>query len=154
MLTSGQTSADVKVEPRSTFTFRLRVAFHSLPFFHLRTYILRAFARKIFQHWKSTLRENRSNALKSVNFYLFEGKKKYCPEKSRKFTVRLYGEEQVQSSHHTNVCKISRLCGAVSLLSLKVLPSKLVSNLILRPSFRQCRRIVTYCFLSTVERIV
>ena len=31
MLTSGQTSADVKVEPRSTFTFRLRVAFHSLP---------------------------------------------------------------------------------------------------------------------------
>ena len=30
MLTSGQTSADIKVEPRSTFTFRLRVAFHLL----------------------------------------------------------------------------------------------------------------------------
>lgn len=47
MLTSGQTSADIKVEPRSTFTFRLRVAFHLLSLFQLRTYILRAFAVEI-----------------------------------------------------------------------------------------------------------
>ena len=47
MLTSGQTSADIKVEPRSTFTFRLRVAFHLLSLFHLRTYILRTFIVEI-----------------------------------------------------------------------------------------------------------
>ena len=47
MLTSGQMSADIKVEPRSTFKFRLRVAFHLLSLFHLRTYILRAFTVEI-----------------------------------------------------------------------------------------------------------
>ena len=63
MLTLGQTSADLKVELRPTFTLRLRVAFHSLPLFHLRTYILRACARKILRQWKSTLSENPSNVL-------------------------------------------------------------------------------------------
>ena len=37
---------NVKVEPRSTFTLNLRVAFHTLPLFYLHALILRAFARK------------------------------------------------------------------------------------------------------------
>ena len=42
-------------------------------------------------------------------------------------------------SHHTSVCKISQLCGAISSLAINVSPSNLVSFLILRPSFQQCQ---------------
>ena len=40
----------------------------------------------------------------------------------------------VRVHHHTNVCKIERLCGAMPSLSLDVSPLNLVSHLILMPS--------------------
>ena len=45
----------------------------------------------------------------------------------------LYGG-WVRVHHHTNVCKIERLCGAMPSLSLDVSPLNLVSHLILMPS--------------------
>ena len=41
----------------------------------------------------------------------------------------------VRVHHHTNVCKIERLCGAMPSLSLDLSPLNLVSHLILMPSF-------------------
>ena len=45
--------------------------------------------------------------------------------------------KQVRFPHHTSVCKIVRLCGALSSLPLEVSPLDLVSFLILRRSFQR-----------------
>ena len=164
MLTSGQTSADIKVEPRSTFKSRLRVAFHLLSLFHLRKYILRAFAVEINPQWNSVKR------LKIRNLQIFnclKAKENIAP-KSRKHYSTVVWLGQVQTPHHTNVCKISRLYGAVSLLSLNVSSLNLVSNIILTPlsgsvegysliaSYQQlkepCKAILTYfCTALSVQ---
>ena len=46
------------------------------------------------------------------------------------FRVLLYGEGQVGDPHSTNVCKMSQLCGAISLLFLSNPPSILADVLI------------------------
>ena len=81
MLTSGQTSADIKVEPRSTFKFRLRVAFHLLSLFHLRTYILRAFTVEI------NPQRNSVKSLKIRNLQIFnclKAKENIAPKSKKK----------------------------------------------------------------------
>ena len=50
--------------------------------------------------------------------------------------------------HHTNVFKISRLCGEISSFPLDVSPLNLVSFLILRRSFQRCR----WIFIKTWKK--
>ena len=45
----------------------------------------------------------------------------------------------VRAPHHTNVWKISRLCGPISSLALEVSPLNLVIQLIFRRAFKQCQ---------------
>ena len=52
------------------------------------------------------------------------------------FYKPLYGGGQVCAFHHTNVCKISRLCRAISSLAKDVSLSNLAILLILRCSFQ------------------
>ena len=56
-----------------------------------------------------------------------------------KFYRRLYGGGQVCAPNHTNVCNISRLCGAVSSSVSNISPSNLANFLILWCSFHWCR---------------
>ena len=55
-------------------------------------------------------------------------------------------------AHHTNVCKISRLWGAVSLLVFNNSLSNLAILLVLRLSFRWSRRIFQNLSISKVEK--
>ena len=57
------------------------------------------------------------------------------------FYRRLYGGGHKLAPHHTNVCKFSQLCWAISLLAKDVSLSNLAVLLILRRSFQCCRRI-------------
>ena len=63
------------------------------------------------------------------------------------------GRGQVRAPHHTNVCKVLRLCGAISSLSLDVSPLNLVSYLVFKALLQQCRWIFAYCYLSKLVRI-
>ena len=63
------------------------------------------------------------------------------------------GRGQVRAPHHTNVCKVLRLCGAISSLSLDVSPLNLVSYLVFKALLQQCRWIFAYCSLSKLVRI-
>ena len=62
---------------------------------------------------------------------------------------------RLQPSRHTNVCKISRLCRAISLLTLDVSPLNYASLPFLRRSFQQCRWILAHwpLFHSTSGRL-
>ena len=51
---------------------------------------------------------------------------------------------RLQPSRHTDVCKISRLCRAISLLTLDVSPLNYASLPFLRRSFQQCRWILAH----------
>ena len=51
------------------------------------------------------------------------------------------------------VCKVLRLCGAISSLSLDVSPLNLVSYLVFKALLQQCRWIFAYCYLSKLVRI-
>ena len=63
------------------------------------------------------------------------------------------GAGQVRAPYHTNVCKVLRLCGAISSLSLDVSPLNLVSYLVFKALLQQCRWIFAYCSLSKLVRI-
>ena len=54
--------------------------------------------------------------------------------------------------HHTNVCKISRLWGAVSSMVVNKSLSNLAILLILRRSFHWCRRFCPNLLMSKVEK--
>ena len=72
--------------------------------------------------------------------------------KVAKIYRHLYVGEQVSALHYTNVCKISRLWGAVSSLVFNKSLSNLANLLILRHSFQWCRRIFPNLSMSKVEK--
>ena len=55
--------------------------------------------------------------------------------------------------HHTNVCKISWLCGVISSLLFKKSLSNLASSLVLRRSFLQRQRIFAKWSPSILEKV-
>ena len=72
--------------------------------------------------------------------------------KVAKIYRHLYVGEQVSVLHYTNVCKISRLWGAVSSLVFNKSLSNLANLLILRHSFQWCQRIFPNLSMSKVEK--
>ena len=62
------------------------------------------------------------------------------------------GGEASFRPHHTNVCKISRLWGAVSSMVVNKSLSNLAILLILRRSFHWCRRFCPNLLMSKVEK--
>ena len=72
--------------------------------------------------------------------------------KVAKIYRHLYVGEQVSALHYTNVCKISRLWGAVSSLVFNKSLSNLAILLILRRSFHWCRRFCPNLLMSKVEK--
>ena len=72
--------------------------------------------------------------------------------KVAKIYRRWYGGGQVCVFHHTNVCKISRLRGAISSLIFNKSLSNLAILLILKSFFQWCRRFVPNLSVSKVEK--
>ena len=78
--------------------------------------------------WRKLVNTNGKNALKSVNVAEFGSQcwilTKMYIRKLAHFYRRLFClcVGQVRAAHHTNVCKISWLCWAISLLALDKLP--------------------------------
>ena len=61
----------------------------------------------------------------------------------------MYGEGQIRVPHYdTNVCKITRHCGAISLLATDVLP---LNSLTRKRSFQQGQWIFAYWYLSKLQ---
>ena len=63
-----------------------------------------------------------------------------------------WGASLCPPPYHTNVCKISRLCGAESSLVFNKTHTNLAILLILRRSFWWCRRIFPNLSMSNVEK--
>ena len=99
---------------------------------------------RIRQHgWKERLKISKVAKFESDLLKTYEG---IAPQRRVILRDVLYGGGQVRAPT-TNVCKISRLCGLISSLSLDLSPLNLVSYLILKFSFRQCRWLFAYCAL-------
>ena len=86
--------------------------------------------------WKEHLETGEAAKFESD---LFKTNEDIAPVSHRILQTFVQGGRGDRASHHTNVCKISRLCGATSSLAYDVWPLNEVCFLILGHSFQQCQ---------------